>query len=479
MITLHAEPMRVLVLLTGLLIACSAHGEQLPDSVKRVMKAHRIKQDNVSIVVQAIDEPAPRIELNAEEPRNPASTVKLVTTWTALDLLGPTHVWDTEVYALGPITNGTLDGDLLIKGHGDPYLVLEDMWKMLGQLRQRGLREIKGDLVLDDSHFDVTESDPADFDGEGFRLYNVLPSALMVNFKSIDFIIDPQAQGGSASITTEPALPNLHIESRIKLTSGACRGSSPAIHMRFAAPDMADQLVFSGKLPATCRHYRLSRTAMTPQSYAYGVFLNLWSQWGGSIDGGFRQAALTKKRRPLLVWHSRHLAELIRPLNKWSNNVMTRMLLYTIGETQYPAPVTRAQGVSALTEHLASRGLDTSHLVIDNGSGLSRDTRLTATFMNSLLRLAWAEPTMPEFVSSLSIAGRDGTLRKRFRRGKGRGRMHLKTGSLDNVATIAGYVHAPAGKTFTVTVLINGPSVNYGSGRDVQDAVLNWVVGLN
>ena len=127
---------------------------------------------------------------------------------------------------------------------------------------------------------------------------------------------------------------------------------------------------------------------------------------------------------------------------------------------------------------LASRGFDVADLVIDNGSGLSRDTRLTAAFMTQLLSVAWKEPTMPEFVSSLAIAGRDGTLRKRFRRGKGRGRMHLKTGSLQNVSSIAGYVHSESGKTFAVTVLINGRNVNYDSGRDIQDAVLNWVVTM-
>ncbi|MGB1882824.1 MAG: D-alanyl-D-alanine carboxypeptidase/D-alanyl-D-alanine endopeptidase [Gammaproteobacteria bacterium] len=462
----------------SLLLTSTASANGLPDKVKRSLKSHRIKTDDLSIVVQAVDDTVPRLSLNADVPRNPASTVKLVTTWTALDLLGPTYVWDTEVYALGTINNGVLDGDLLIKGYGDPYFVLEDVWKMLGQLRQRGLREIAGDLVLDDSHFDITEPAAGDFDGEAYRLYNVVPNALMINFKSIDFIIDPDATNGSVTITTEPELPNLSITSQIKLKSGACRGSRPSIHMRFAAADQPDHLIFSGGLPATCRHYRLSRTAMTPQSYGYGVVKSLWSHWGGSIQGEFRHGALTRKQRPLLIWHSRHLGELIRPLNKWSNNVMTRMLLYTIAETRFPAPVTRAQGVTALTEHLASRGFDVAELVIDNGSGLSRDTRLTAAFMTQLLSVAWKEPTMPEFVSSLAIAGRDGTLRKRFRRGKGRGRMHLKTGSLQNVSSIAGYVHSESGKTFAVTVLINGRNVNYGSGRDIQDAVLNWVVTM-
>jgi len=362
----------------------------------------------------------------------------------------------------------------LIKGFGDPYLVLEDFWKMLGELRRMGVRDIKGRLLVDDSHFATDETDATAFDGQAFRLYNTLPSALMVNFQSVEFVVDPDAARARVRISTIPELPNLEVSNAIKLVPGECRGNQPQISMAQAAPHNADHLVFGGTMPFACRHYRIARSVMTPESYVYGVFKTLWQQWGGSIEGGVARARVPPGKQALITWHSRHLAEILQPLNKWSNNLMTRMLLYSIAEHRYPPPLTRVQGREVLREHLAARGLDTSALVVDNGSGLSRDSRVTARFMLNLLRLAWYEPTMPEFVASLSIIGRDGTTRRRFRRGEEAGRMHLKTGSLDKVSAIAGYVHAPGGRTFIVAMLLNYRGANWGIGTAIQDALLAW-----
>jgi serine-type D-Ala-D-Ala carboxypeptidase/endopeptidase (penicillin-binding protein 4) len=448
--------------------------DDLPAAIKRVLRVHKIPAEAVSLVVQATDEEHPRLTLNSDVARNPASTIKLVTTWTALDMLGPTHTWRTDVFALGPVKNGTLKGDLLIRGGGDPYFLLEDFWKLLGEVRAAGIQHIEGDLLLDDSLFEVDEHDPGEFDGDRFRLYNVLPAAMMVNFKAIKFMINPHPDGKHMLVTTVPELSNLTITNRIKAVAGPCKGKAPQIVMDTASADDPDHVVFSGKMPRSCRNYSLERTAMTANSYAFGVFKTLWGHWGGTIDGGHRHATLTQKTRPLVTWRSRHLGEVIRPLNKWSNNLMTRMLLYSISEAQHPAPATRAKGSQALREHLKSRGLDVSQLLLDNGSGLSRDTRVTARFMTDLLRQAWYRPSMPEFVASLAIAGKDGTVRKRFRGKKQSGSMHLKTGSLDNVSAISGYVHTEKKRTFVVALLINGRGVNYGIGKNVQDALLAW-----
>lgn len=453
-----------------------AFATDLPAEIARAMKKQKIREDSVSLWVQAVDEDVPRLILNGDQPRNPASVIKLVTTWAALDLFGPTHTWRTRAYAMGPVVDGVLQGDLLIKGYGDPYLLTEDLWHMLGELRRTGLERIEGDLLLDDSWFDVDETDPAAFDGDGFRLYNVLPSALMVNFKSIRFELLADTATGRVDVRTWPELPNLTVTSQVKLTTGACRGNAPKVFMRYADPDNRDHVVFSGEMPASCRRYAIDRSAMTAQSYFYGMFRTLWQHWGGTITGGWRHATLTGRKQPLVRWRSRHLGEIVRPLNKWSNNLMTRTLLYAIAETEHKPPLTRAQGAEVIGKHLASRGLDTSALNIDNGSGLSRDTRVTAAMLGGLLHLAWRQPTMPEFVASLAIAGKDGTMRKRFRGKAGSGRMHVKTGSLKNVAGVAGYVHTTGGKTFAVVVLTNQAGVNYGPGRALQDAVLTWAL---
>jgi len=446
----------------------------LPTPIQHALTRFKIPSDAVSILVQAVDEDTPRLALNIDTPRNPASTAKVVTTWTALDLLGPTHTWPTRVYRRGTLANGVLKGDLIIKGYGDPYFVIEDLWALLGHVRRAGVREITGDLIIDDTHFTIEETDPNAFDGQGDRLYNVLPNALIVNFKSIDFVFRADSTRGRVDISTIPALPNLDIVNHIRLTREACRGNALVVFMRTPDPTREDQVEFGGKMPAACGSFQLARSAMSPAAYNYGVFKFLWHNWGGTIAGGYRQAATPAGAREVATWISRPLAELIRPLNKWSNNLMARMLLIGLADRDHAPPLTRAQGEATLLKHLTARGFDTKDLIIDNGSGLSRTNRVSARFMGALLRRAWREPTMPEFLSSFALAGIDGTMRRRFRQPPQRGHMHLKTGSLAQVSAVAGYVHAPNGKVFAVNVMINYANANYGVGIAIQDAVLGW-----
>lgn len=430
----------------------------------------------VSVFVQAVDEAQPRLQWNADVARNPASVAKLITTWGALSLLGPTHTWTTEIHALGPIQDGVLEGDLLIRGGGDPLLVAEELWKLTGELRGLGLREVRGDLLLDDSLYAADAGDPGDFDNQPFRLYNVLPSATLVNFNAMRFHFEPRAQQGTVLVRADPALPNLRISSEMTLTAGACHaGGGPRIQMLWAEPGRRDHLLFRGTMPAGCRGYNLSRAALDSQAYAFGMFHKLWGQWGGTITGTQRPGVAPAGAEALLLWHSRPLAEIIRPLNKWSNNVMTRLLLLAVGAARLPPPVSREGSAAVLLEHLASEGLDVRGVVLDNGSGLSRETRASARFLTDLLRLAWRQPTMPEYVSSLSIVGMDGTTRSRFRGRAEGGRMHLKTGRLNDVTAVAGYVHAASGKTFAVAILVNHANAQRGAGQRLQDELLAWV----
>lgn len=455
----------------------SAAAGGLPDAVQKVMTRHKIPASAVSIEVQAVDENTPRLALNVDVPRNPASTVKVVTTWGALDMFGPTYTLPTRIFTRGPIKGDVLQGDLIIKGYGDPFLVIEDFWSLVGQIRRSGIRQIDGDVIIDDTEFLVEEDDPAAFDGKGDALYNVLPNALIVNFKSIDFVFDANPATGKVAITSVPQLANLNIVNHVRLTSGPCRGNAltAAMHKPRAGSAATDEEIeFGGQMPARCDRFQTSRSIMSPAAYTFGAFKALWLQWGGTIKGGYRVAAKPANATALLTWQSRPLAEIIRPLNKWSNNLMARMLLFTIGSRDNPAPVTRAQGEAALLKHLASRGLSVDGIVIDNGSGLSRTTRVTSRFMTSLLREAWSAPTMPEFIASLAISGVDGTTRRRFRGGAERGRMHLKTGSLQNVSAVTGFVHAQNGKTYAVNVMVNYANANYGIGTELQNAVLAW-----
>ncbi|HEX6998111.1 MAG TPA: D-alanyl-D-alanine carboxypeptidase/D-alanyl-D-alanine-endopeptidase [Gammaproteobacteria bacterium] len=461
-----------LLLLAGSL---SAWAGELPPEIAAVLAGHSIPDDSASILVQAVGAETPLLALHPEASRNPASVMKLVTTWAALETLGPAYRWPTEVYFAGPFDGHTLDGDLAIKGYGDPFLVLEEFWKMLRAVRRIGLEHIQGDLVLDDTYFEVNEPDPAAFDGQPYRAYNVPPSALLVNFKAVQFQFYADPVGRRVRVALEPPLTNLEVRNGLKLAEGPCRGYQAGIAIDIADAAKADRVVLSGAFPARCNHYELARTVLRHDTYTYGLFDALWKELGGTLRGGLRKAKLPDDARPVLTWRSPALADVIRRINKNSNNVMTRQLLYTLGAVQHGAPGTREKGVAAVRELLASRGLDTSSLVMDNGAGLSRTERVSARLLADLLLAAYASPYAAEFVSSLSLGGLDGTTRARFDGHPEEGLMHVKTGRLDHVSAVAGYVRAASGTTYVTVVLLNAPDAHRGPGEELQHAVLHWV----
>jgi D-alanyl-D-alanine carboxypeptidase/D-alanyl-D-alanine-endopeptidase (penicillin-binding protein 4) len=169
------------------------------------------------------------------------------------------------------------------------------------------------------------------------------------------------------------------------------------------------------------------------------------------------------------------LAEVIRNVNKFSNNVMTRQLLLTVGAEAESPPGTEAKGRLAVANWLSAHGIGAPALFLENGSGLSRETRISAQTMANMLVLAWRHPYMPEFIASMPLSGMDGTMRNRFRGSDLAGRMHLKTGRLDHVYAIAGYVQASSGTRYVVVAFHNDTDVHRGPGGELQDALLRWV----
>jgi D-alanyl-D-alanine carboxypeptidase/D-alanyl-D-alanine-endopeptidase (penicillin-binding protein 4) len=436
-----------------------------------VAARQRIPARAVSALVQEVGAARPLLAINPLVPRNPASTVKLVTTFVALDLLGPNYSWTTEIHALGPVRDGVLQGDLLLKGHGDPYLIEENLWKMLGALRRTGLSHVTGDLVIDGSHFAPPARNPGDFDGQAYRLYNVLPHAMQVNFKAVTLVFAPAADGRRVQVHTDPELPNLRIDNRLTLARGRCRGLLSTVRMAVPDPIRADRVVLSGSYQTGCGVQTLPRSLLTPEDYAWGLFKRLWAQWGGRLDGGARTAAAPATGSLLLKWPSPPLAEIIRPLNKWSNNVMADALFYTLGGTLFAPPLKPEYASTVVAGWFRRHGLPAEGLVLENGSGLSRRTRISALSLHDLLQTAWQSRYMPEFLASLSIVGVDGTLRRHLRKVSETGWMHLKTGRLHNVAAVAGYVRSRHGRNLVVVLLLN----DHGTGEQVMiDTLLRW-----
>lgn len=446
---------------------------QLPATVQAAMTARQLPEDSLSIYVQDLDSGQIVLQWNEQEARNPASSIKLLTTLVALDVLGPSFTWKTDVYVLGEVENGRLDGDLLLKGHGDPFLVTERVWQMLRRVRQLGIREIVGDLQIDDSYFYLQDYDPAEFDKQPLRAYNVAPNALLMNFKVVRYWFEPEFDTNTVHVWLDPPLENLDIENKLALAPGSCRGYQRGITI--SANEAVDRMTFSGKFPGGCKQYAMDRTALSHNEFVYGLFISLWREFGGVFKGGWVNAIAPEDVEPLFSFGSPPLADVITYVNKHSNNVMARQLLFTLSAEVLGVPGTEQGGRQVVADWLDEKGLDLQHLNFDNGAGLSRDARISARDMGVLLEFAWRQSYMPEFVSSLSLAGLDGTLRRRFDSATLDGAAHLKTGSLDDVTAIAGYLQARSGRRFAVVTMQNHTDIHRGPGQEVQEAVLRWV----
>lgn len=448
--------------------------DAIPTSVRQVIAGHKLPADSYSFMVQEVGAQEALLKVNAEQSMNPASAMKVITTLAALETLGPAYTWKTELYATGPVVDGTLQGDLILKGKGDPFLVEEQLRSMLKTLLRSGIAHISGDLILDGSYFDAAVTNTESIDNQGGRSYNTDPNAILANFQVVTFYFYPHTNGRDVVIRADPQLPDLVIENHLRLRDAPCSGYQRGISFD-VNKDKPNEIVFSGQFPARCQQYQLAREVLDAPLYTFGLFKNLWEQLGGKLDGTLRIGTVPIGQNPVLVWDSPPLSDVITSINKYSNNLMTRHLLLTLGAEQLGAPATVEKGVAAVNAYLELKSLDSTLLHMENGAGLSRRARVTATLMNDVLQSAWQSPFMPEFLSSLPVNGMDGTMRNRLRSNSRAGRMHVKTGTLDEVSAIAGYVYARSGKMYTVTGILNHELADRGPGVELMDALLAWV----
>ena len=444
----------------------SAHAA-LPTPVAAELKAAGIPSSAVGIVVQQVGKPAPLIELNSRLAMNPASVMKLVTTWAALETLGPAHTWTTRAYTQGTLANGILQGDLVIQGSGDPKLTQEQFWLLLRQLRARGLREIRGDLVLDHSAFAPVAQDTA-FDDKPLRPYNVAPDALLLNFKAVHLTLMPREK--SVALIVEPPLTDLNIINQIQAAPGECGEWKDGLRAEQTEHEGRYQLALSGNYPLACGEQDWNLGVLPQRDYAAAVFRDLWRELGGTITGAVRDGVTPATAEPIASIESPTLAEIVRDINKYSNNVMARELFLSLAQDK---PATPQGAAEAVKQWLAGRNIAAPELVLDNGAGLSRHERITAATLARLLQDVAASPLMPEFVASLPIAAVDGTMKKRLKSDGIAGHAHIKTGTLDGIKTMAGFVQDARGRAMIVVFLVNHP--NAQRAQAAEDALLHWL----
>ncbi len=447
--------------------AAQAPAATLPAAVRAELQRARVPDGALAVVLQEVGRGRTALAFNPELAMNPASLAKLVTTFAALDQLGPAWTWSTPVWLQGRVADGVLDGQVVIRGSGDPTLVIERVWLLLRRIQQAGVREIRGDVVLDLGAFAVPPGDPGDFDGEPHRPYNVRPDALMLNYKSVVYTFVPEPAQRRARVATTPTLGAP--ETSVPLTDGPCADWRATLKAGFDAEGV---LRFAGAYPASCGERSWPLADPQPQTYNGRLLASLWREMGGRLTGRVREGAAPIGEPPSFEVVSPPLAEVVRDINKFSNNTMAQQLFYTLAAQAAPGVPATPEAARAQLRQWLQRQFGEAAVrdaLIDNGSGLSRDSRLTARLLAQLLQQAWSSPVMPELVASLPVAGLDGTMR---RARTANGRAHLKTGSLRDSAGVAGYLLSDSGRRYVVVALINHPNAN--AARPAIEALLHW-----
>ena len=465
---------------------------QLPPSVSAALQRAQVPATAMSALVVPVAPPlADRLRYRADASVNPASVMKLVTTYAALDLLGADYTWDTQFLTDGTVEQGVLRGNLYVRGGGDPKLVLERLQAAFFTLQDKGVRVILGDMVLDHSAFDLPAHDAGAFDREALRPYNASPDALLVNFKSVVLSFQPDPAAGVARVLSEPPLAGLAVDASVPLSKRGCGDWRASLRARF---DNANAIRFEGSYPASCGERVWPVAYQDPASYAARAMEGLWRASGGAITGQVRTGLTPPAARLLHSALSLPLSDIIHDVNQWSNNVMAQQVFLTLGrlaparvdalsEPRGPLQAMRAGRFERSQEVLArwwktTFGIRPTAPVMDNGAGLSRDERITPDALAELLRHAAHHRQGAQFVQSLSIAGVSGTA-ARMARGNdsaARGNAWLKTGTLRDVTGIAGYVNARNGTRYVVVGFVNHP--NAPAARAALEALVEWTAAL-
>lgn len=484
----------------GCIFGLSAKAEgnpdtQLPRTVVNSLERNQIPLSAISISVTEIEPGKPGKHLGKailgwreSEPMNPASTMKVLTTLAGLDILGPQYRWRTKIFTDGVIRQGTLKGNLYLQGSGDPKLIPEELAKLMKDLQALGIQKIDGNLFFDRSAYAPSVMEHNTIDGESLRAYNVPPDPLLYAFRTLSFQLGKSRTADFIDINYTPTLSQLKVVNQMQLVDRSCDNWKSSIRFNLdpeviASTDQVITAQFSGSFPNACKGVNFNVVALDPNTFLTQGFAAAWELAGGTWvkppvgkDGAVPLAA-----RLLLQFEGIPLADDVQDINKYSNNVMARQLLLTLALEKMGKPATTTNGDLVIQSWLKQNGLYFNGLVIENGSGLSRNEAITADQMNQLLLKARNLPISEVFYNSLPIAGTDGTMRNRlmtqlrkFLHLKKKPEVRMKTGSLADVRAISGYVVSKSGKMYAVSSFINHP--NAWKGLEAHDQLLSWLL---
>ena len=455
-------------------------GQILPAPVVNAILASGLPPASFGMYAQEVVGERTLVALNEERPFTMASTTKVVTSLAALDLLGPYYRWRTSAFALGTLADGKLIGDLLIVGGGNAQLTSAELQAWFRRMREQGLREIDGNIVLDRFAFQLSRADHAHTPVQSAdQPRHVWPDAMTLDEGLLGVTVQP-TRGPRAALALKPVLSAVRLDNQMTM-DGGCDG---AAHWETGHNGQAT-VVVRGSWSAACGSRSISFVPPPNSGYAARALPAMWAAAGGVLRGRVVAADAVpgvspipvgsdgEPVQPLSFHRSKPLPEMVRDINKVSDNVAARNLMLSLSPGFPARPATLAGAQKIVGMWLRDQGLADGDVQVENGSGLSHSERAKPRAMVQLLRMAWRAEQAQAFFESLPIAGVDGTLKNRLLGGRAAGQAYLKTGTLNDTRALAGYVHAASGKMYAVALMVNHAEAT--RGRAALDAMIEWL----
>ena len=442
----------------------------MPLQIQNFIDKSGIPSKDISIYIKEMATQEIVASLNASTTRKPASVIKVMTTYTSLLKFGFDYRWGTEFYTKGSLKSGVLRGNLIVKGYGDPTLSKKHISSIVNQIKSKGIRKITGDIIIDRSYFNVGNKNSSNFDKYTYSPYNAMPDAMMFNERTSTVCITPKEKSTSKEVND----PSYSVVNQIKYVNRACKGKYSWIGSKVDMSSGNPKLILNGKLSKNCGTRKVCKVITKPYKAFYHALKNGLRKNSISVGGGFRLAKVPRGSKLLFTHYSKSLEEIVSKTAKKSNNLYARQLMLHLGAKVYGAPATLYKGRKAI-KYILKRynALASGQLYIDNGSGLSRSSNVTAKIFSYMFESAYNRYGQ-RWMNTLSIAGEDGTIKKRFRGRPASRKAWMKTGTLKYVKNIGGYVKNRSGKLYTVVIIVN-TKVGKWKASKLQNQIINWL----
>jgi D-alanyl-D-alanine carboxypeptidase/D-alanyl-D-alanine-endopeptidase (penicillin-binding protein 4) len=443
----------------------------LPADINTFIRKSKLPQKDVSIYIKEVGTNRVVASLNANTTRKPASVIKVMSTYAALLELGFDYRWPTQFYTSGKLSGGTLHGDLVVKGFGDPTLSKKDLPSIVKQIKAKGIRKITGNIIIDRSYFAVGNKNNSGFDKNTYSPYNAMPDAMMFNERVSTICITPNKNVVYKDVPDGSYV----IKNNLQRVNKPCKGRYSWPGFRINNSTETPQVLLQGKISKSCGKRKICKVITKPYKSFYYALKDTLKKSGVTVQGTMRLGKVPSSATILFTHYSRPLEQIVSRTAKKSNNLYARHLLLYLGAKKYGAPATLAKGRKAVEYILKSKGAlnGSGTLHIDNGSGLSRDSKMSAKMLAGMYENAYKRYG-ERWMKTLSIAGVDGTIKRRFRNTAAKNRAWMKTGTLNRVKNIGGYVKNRGGTLYTVVILVNTNQGRWKASK-LQNDIIIWL----